>query len=178
MNCRRQAGHSHRIFERMGHLSDLKTPFRLVLPLLSRMIDREVIDDSFGEPNPVSVRCRRHKYGRNHARGMTILIRGGRAGSGRRGGLMMVKRISSFGLVLYLETLPAQDGEHGVKSCGGLVLDYWVHIYRRYSILTALYTVLVRHRTLISLDHRYPGISLASRSKKRSTPSLCQTHIR
>lgn len=69
-----------------------------------------------------SVRCRRHKDGRNHARGMTILIRGGRAASRRRDGLMMVIRISSSDLVLYLETL--QDGEHGVKSCGGLGLIY------------------------------------------------------
>ena len=38
---------------------------------------------------------------------------------------MMVRRISSFDLVLYLETLPAQDGEHGIKSCGGFALNYW-----------------------------------------------------
>ena len=161
--------------ERMGHLSALEAPFRLVLPLLSRMINREVIDNSFGEPNSVSVRYRRYKDGRNHARGMTILIRGGRAGSGRRDGLMMVRRISSFDLVPYLAILPAQDGEHGIKICGGLALIIGSYLQAiQYS--HALYTLLVRHRTLISLGHRYPGMSF-SRSKKPSTPSLCYTHI-
>ena len=65
------------------------------------------------------------KDGRDHAGGMTILIRDGRAGSRRRHGLMMVRRISSFDFVLYLETLPAQDGKHGVKGCEGSALNYW-----------------------------------------------------
>ena len=70
---------------------------------------------------------------------MTILIRGGRAGSGRRDGLMMVrKRISSFDLVLYLGTLLAQDGEHGVKGCGGLLLDYWF-IFTGDTVFSPLY---------------------------------------
>ena len=51
-----------------------------------------------------------------------ILIRRRRAGPRRRDGLLMGRRISSFDLVLYLETL--QDGEYGVKSCGGLALNY------------------------------------------------------
>ena len=59
---------------------------------------------------------------RNHARGMTIQIRGGRAGSRQRDGLMMVRRISSFDLILYLKTL--QDGEHGVNGCEGIVWNY------------------------------------------------------
>ena len=44
---------------------------------------------------------------------MTIIISGGRAGFGRRDGLMMVRRFGSFNSFLWLETLPVQDGKHG-----------------------------------------------------------------
>ena len=52
-----------------------------------------------------------------------------------------------------------------------------IHIYRRCSILTALDTLLARHRTFIALDHRYPGFSFSSRPKNAQLHRYARPHV-
>ena len=54
---------------------------------------------------------------------------------------------------------------------------FLVHIYRKCSILTALDTLLARHRTLIAPDQSYPGISSSSRSKNAQLHRYARPHI-